>query len=316
MWPDFVVEIDPIRPEDGEIIWEWHVWDHLIQDVDPKMDHFGSVAEDPGRIDINCDVVREMSAEEIEQLQALGYIDTDTSPADMDPDWLHTNGIDYNPELDQIVLSVPRLSEVWIIDHSSTSDEAMGDEGGLTGTGGRLLFRWGNPGTYRAGESSDQALFFQHDSRWVPAGFPGAGHLMIFNNGGGRPDGDYSSILELKLPLTEDGNYQRSSGQPFGPQQPTWEYIDRDRFYSSFISGAQRLRNGNTLICQGASGRVFEVTPGGKIVWDFLHELGAENPTRDADGAPMQGLFRATRIPHDHPAVRGKTLHPLPRAGS
>ena len=62
-------------------------------------------------------------------------------------DWLHTNGIDYNAEYDLIVLSVPRMNELWVIDHSTTTEEALGSTGGRWGKGGDLLWRWGNPRT-------------------------------------------------------------------------------------------------------------------------------------------------------------------------
>ncbi|MGC8644373.1 MAG: hypothetical protein ACP5XB_31305, partial [Isosphaeraceae bacterium] len=59
-------------------------------------------------------------------------------------------------ELDQILLSVHSFSEIWIIDHGTTTAEAATHKGGRSGKGGDLLYRWGNPQAYRAGTAADQ----------------------------------------------------------------------------------------------------------------------------------------------------------------
>ena len=199
------------------------------------------------------------------KLQTLGYISTKQGgrPDRNNPDFLHTNSIDYNPELDQIVLSVLGYNEIWIIDHSTTTEEAAGSEGGCRGRGGDLLYRWGNPAVYNSGTIRDQTLFAQHDARWIPPGLPGAGNILIFNNGRGRPDGDYSSVVEIAPPLDKNGTYKKKKNTAFFPRSPDWEYttLEKSDFFSSHISGAQRLPNGNTLICSGEKGRFFEVKP-------------------------------------------------------
>lgn len=309
LWSDFVMEIDPSGPDGAEVVWEWHVWDHLIQDLDPSADHYGSPGEHPERIDINADLREEkIGADDVEQLKALGYIASDPKPEDLQSDWLHCNGIDYNPQLDQIVLSVPHMSEIWIIDHSTSPDEAAGSEGGGCGRGGDLLYRYGNPRMHRAGEEADQVLFYQHDARWIPPGSPGAGNLTVFNNRGGS-DREHSLVMEIAPPLDEDGRYPMEPYQPCGPEAPVWQYQAPD-FFSGFISGATRLPNGNTLICEGAEGRLIEVTREGQIVWEYLHSFG-EAKGAAAIGIPPHALFRATRIAADHPGLAGKRLTPL-----
>ena len=188
-------------------------------------------------------------------------------------DWMHVNAVDYNADLDQIVLSSPHFSEIWIIDHSTTTKEAKGHAGGRRGMGGDILYRWGNPRAYRNGTKADQRLFFQHNVQWIRKGLKGEGHLLVFNNGSGRKPEEYSSVDEFVPPTDKDGKYIREEGGPFGPDKALWSYSapNKKDFYSFFISGAQRLPNGNTLIDSGASGVVFEVTPEHEIVWKFAN---------------------------------------------
>ena len=131
----------------------------------------------------------------------------------------------YNAELDQIMLTVRAFSEFWIIDHSTTSAEAAGHTGGRSGKGGDLLYRWGNPQAYRAGTKADQQLFAQHDAHWIPRGRPGAGHVLVFNNGLGRPGGDYSSVDEIVLAGRRPRvDTVREPGAAYGPKGPVWSF--------------------------------------------------------------------------------------------
>ena len=87
----------------------------------------------------------EISSEELARLQALGYVPEDADAEDLSADVFHTNAIHYNAELDQIVLSVPEYSEIWIIDHSTTTEEAAGSSGGRWGTRRRPAVPLGQP---------------------------------------------------------------------------------------------------------------------------------------------------------------------------
>ena len=114
---------------------------------------------------------------------------------------------------------------------------------------------------------------------------------------------------ELVLPFDPKAGFQREPGEAFGPAEPTWSFSDPGNFYSGFISGAHRLPNGNTLVCEGASGRIFEVTRDGEMVWEFLNPHGGDAEKTEIGGnAPPRALFRATRIPRDHPGLAGKDL--------
>ena len=316
LWVDWVLEVEPVGRDDARIVWEWHVWDHLVQDRDPALANHGDPAELWGRLDVNADVrPAAEDEEEIARLKALGYIPDDATPEDLRSDFLHVNSIDHHPGFDQIALSVPSLGELWILDHSTTTGEARGSSGGRSGKGGEILYRWGNPRTTRRGEVADQRLFFQHQVEWVPEGYPGAGHLTLFNNGQARPDGEYSSVLELAPPASADGRYQAPADGPWPPAEPewTWRPPGEEPLFSPIISGAHRLPNGNTFVCFGPQGHLFEVTPAGEVVWEYRNPYSG-----DAAGwMPPEAtrlayaMFRARKIPPDHPGLAGRELTPL-----
>ncbi|MBL8898703.1 MAG: aryl-sulfate sulfotransferase, partial [Planctomycetes bacterium] len=371
-WPDAVFEVKPVLPNGGEIVWEWHAWDHLIQDRDEGAQNFGVVEEHPERIDINADWMRfevkedpKADAETAERLRALGYVggppagdrpagERGTGAAPAAPsgtggpggpggpgmgamggggaDWMHSNAVDYHAGFDQILISVKHLNEIWVIDHSTTTEQARSSQGGRYGKGGDLLYRWGNPVAYRGGTPEQRQLFEQHNAHWIPAARPGAGHILVFNNGSPREGRAWSSADEIALPVDAEGRYapRREDGL-LGPEQALWSYTapKKEDFFSSFISGVQRLPNGNTLICEGETRRVFEVTPEGATVWEWVMPLaliGSDAPPGGPGAAPggpggrgpggrgpRGGLFRAERLSPDHPGLAALRAagHPL-----
>jgi hypothetical protein len=294
-WPGMLIEFEPQRPDGARIVWEWHSFDHLIQNIDASLDNYGEPSEHPERIDFNGDQV--------------GAANPPENPSS---DIFHFNGVAYNPELDQIIVSSPNFNELWVIDHSTTSEEAASSAGGRSGKGGDLLYRWGNPQAYGRGTSDDQRFGFEHDTRWIPQGRPGAGNMMIFSNRTPGSDGTYSQVYELAPPIDAQGRYEVPSDGPFGPPEPVWTYSEPDTFDATYISGAERLKNGNTLVNSGPQGRMFEVTPEGEIVWEYWsHYSGTANTGGGGGGANPFSLFRGIKIPPDHPAVAGRDLQPL-----
>lgn len=227
LWPDTLIEVKPVGIDSGTIVWEWHAWDHLIQDFDPTRDNFGDVAGNPQLID--------------------------------------------------------------------------------------LLYRHGNPLAYRAGAGSDQSLFGQHNPSWIPAGRPGAGNLLVFNNGRGRPGGAYSTVEELIAPLASDGSYGLSNGSAADPTETAWIYPAGPdaRFYAENVSGAQRLPNGNTLFCQGPAGVISEVTPEGIKVWEYVNPVTTDGVLTQGDApVPRNLVFRAYRYEPKFPGLSGRDLTP------
>ena len=171
--------------------------------------------------------------------------------------------------------------------------KAAGHTGGRYGKGGDLLYRWGNPRTYRAGTPQDQKFFGQHDATWIEKGCPGEGNILVFNNGRTRR---YSSVDEIAPPVDTNGNYAYTPGTAYKPDKQLWIYTAEKPtdFYSHHISGAQRLPNGNTLICNGAEGIFFEVTPEKNIVWNYVNVL----PTPKTNH-----VIKIIRYPTDYPGI-------------
>ena len=242
--PETIVEIQRTGPTTAQVVWEWHSADHWVQDYDPTLPNYGVVAEHPELIDINFPPVA---------LDIVGDVH-------------HCNGIDYDADNDWIIISAREQDEVWLIDHGTTTAEAAGHTGGRRGRGGDLLWRWGNPQSYDRGTAADRQLFRQHDPRFIPAGFPGAGNITIFNN---QATPTQSAVIEIELPTDANGDPFIDAGTTvFGPAAPVWTYM-APGFFSSFVSGAQRLANGNTLVCEGQFRRLFEVDPAGNLVWEY-----------------------------------------------
>jgi len=261
IWPLVIHEIEPSIEGDIEIIWKWHLWDHLIQDHDSSLNNYGIIKNHPELININIGEFTNLS----------------------DGDWLHTNAIAYNEQLDQIIISSRHLSEIFIIDHSTTIEQASEHTGGNSNKGGDILFRWGNPINYGRGTINDQKLNAQHGAHWIPHDFPGGGNIIIFNNNPSDATGTNnqfgnSSVVELAPPIDGEGNYIISDSLSFGPIDYEWEYGGDNTFFSHFQSGAYRLLNGNTIVTSTQEKNIFEIDSLGNKVWEYDLELSDTHP--------------------------------------
>jgi len=227
-----------VNPNTNEVEWEWRSWDHIVQEYDSNALNYNSVANNPQRININY------------------YINPNG-------DFMHANGIDYNTDKDILYISVNYFSEIWAIDHSTTISEASGSSGGNYNKGGDLLYRFGNPSTYN-NTLGTRTFYNNHFPNLLENGVPGAGNILVYGNSG--PDGlAQSTVYEIKLP-------EPLSLLPNTNNEPTtvWSFTDEELSFGK-ISGADRLANGNTLICEGDFG-MWEVTPNGEIVWKYESE--------------------------------------------
>ncbi len=287
LFPEHLIEVDPST---GSIVWEWHLWDHLVQSFDASKENYGSAAQHPELMELNSG-------------QLMG-----------DGDWAHVNSVDYNEEFDQLLLSSAFHSQIWVIDHSTTTEEAASHSGGRSGKGGDFLYRWGSPSLYGA-PGNDLSLDSQHDPEWVAEGLPGAGNILIFNNRGSEGT---SQVVEIEPPVTDDGQYHLEPGEAWGPDALSWSYTDPD-FFSPIVSGSQRLPNGNTLISEGTTGRLFEVTAEGETVWEYINPVVSDGTITQGD--PVQvlfampvgdvlenWLFRAERYAPDYPGLANLDL--------
>lgn len=287
IWSEKIIEWNPSL---DTVVWEWRVWDHLVQNHDESLMNFGMVHGNYSQIDINYD-------------EHNGH-----------PDWLHINSIDYNPVLDQIVLSVPYFNEFWIVDHSTTTEEARNNVGGDFGNGGGLLYRWGNPKTYIKNQETKQHLFFQHDVQWLePEAEPGTldfGKVVLFNN---RYNEDYSVGMVVSTSIDLENKTYNSSEGIFLPQEE--DFIiqhpeDSPKDLSDGLSSIQRLSNGNWLILYGRWGYVIELNPENQLVWEYIIPLKGGSPVEQGtDLASNNNLtFRFNRYPLDYPAFQDKVL--------
>jgi len=285
-----IIELKPIGTNNADIVWEWNMKDHLIQDFDNTKDNFGVVSENPQLLNIN-------------------YLGTSNGAAN----WLHANAIYYNEQLDQIILSTRQLSEFYIIDHSTTTSEAASSSGGIYQKGGDILYRWGNPAAYMQGTASNQKLFGQHSPRWIDTGLVDAGKIILFNNGLGRTP-HFSEIYIINPPTSTPGVYTYIANTAYGPENPDYIYISspNTNLYSPILSNAQRLSNGNIFICEGTSGHFFEIDANENIVWEYINPVGGNGILSQGDNPQLSNnvVYRAKKYDVNYPAFNGRDLTP------
>ena len=243
MWPDKIIEIKQTGLNTGTVVWEWHAWDHLMQNTNSALPNYvSSLSAHPELLNIN---------------------------ANSKSDWLHTNGVDYNPMLDQISWSSHNQHEWYIIDHSTTSAEAASHTGGNSGKGGDILYRWGNPQNYGAGNASNKILNVTHDAHWADEFSTVPGRLCGYNNAG--VSNNQSSADQIVTPIS-GYNYTITSGSAYLPT--TYNHRNTvSGMYSSNEGGTQQLPNGNELVASPVTNMIREFNAAGAVV--FSHSASA-----------------------------------------
>ena len=320
---DAIVEVD----RSGNVIWEWCFFDHVVQDIDASKPTYGVIAGTPGRINLNI------------------------SGNPVQKDWLHCNSLDYNQDSDLIVINSVH-GEFYVIDHGNTfiPSNPAGSITLAATSAGDFKYRFGDPAKYNQGvapsvtanweksTAGNKQIGGAHDIQWIKPGLPGAGHFMLFNNDENLFElTPQSYIYEINPFLdssgTNTGNFvnppnagYRTVNSPNSnlmkvskneSKQITWKFSSKNNttFYSTIGGSAQRLPNGNTLICSMNDGHFFEISPlDSFIVWEYINPM-----TRDGikgvkvDNYPTyNGVFRAYRYDSTHPALSGHDLTPGP----
>lgn len=261
IWLERLLELKPnLKEGSTQIVWRWNTWDHLVQNKYPKKSNFGSI-NNPKKININ-------------------YLNLDKDVPFNSGQVFHANAVDYNPELDLILLSSPTYGEVWFIDHSTSSEEVITSTGGTHNVGGDIVYRFGNNEAFGEGTREVSTLFWQHDVHWIDKGLKGSNNILVYNNGVYRDLNDhwnpntkgigfntsYSNLLEIILPLNSKGQFDNFKKAEI---EWSWQSENKADFYSPFMSGLQRLPNGNTLFCKAYNKHIYEVDSLGNKVMDF-----------------------------------------------
>jgi hypothetical protein len=279
LWPEAILEIKPKGKTDAEIVWEWHAWDHLVQDRTPALPNYGKIDAHPELIDINFNTELNSSA-----------------------DFLHFNSIDYNPELNQILVSVRNYHEVWIVDHSTSSAQAKTHKGGKTGKGGDLIYRWGNARAYNINQET--ILDGQHAASWIKKGYINEGKITIFDN---RAKTRNSRAVIIDPSLTKTG-YQLS--QSYLPLNVFWEYT-QSTLSEGRGGGLTGLPNGNVLICETSKGRLTEITPGKDTAWIYIVPVkGDESIIQGSKDNTSGNMFKANKYAPSFKGFANKNMVP------
>jgi len=321
---------------DGNLVWYWRYIDHSIQDRDAAWPNYvedgKTIADYPNKLDAYW---------KTDQSHSTG------SDEGMVYDWHHLNAVDYNEDLGYVAMNSKHWSEFYVVDHEATfvstaADFAADPVAALQANidaaasdAGDFIYRFGNPSAYQQGEApsfmqqGNQQMWGSHNIEWIKEGRPGFGNFTIFDNGCYDPRGQRSTILEINPyiagidgetgePIISDVyvNPPDAGYQPNGiSNQVVWSYSSREpnSLQSTNASGTQRLPNGNTFICSSRSGHLFEITPDGEVVWEYVNPMGTQGALdylKDSQGN-ANAVFRAYRYGPDHPAFAGKDLTPL-----
>lgn len=284
LWDEVILEIEPSGSSGGQIVWQWRASEHTIQDFDPTKSNYGVVKDHPELLNINYPA------------------DENGTP----DDWLHFNSFDYNPDLDQIMISCHTFDEVYIIDHSTTSSQSSGHIGGSSNMGGDLMYRWGNPQAYNRGNESNQKLDGQHDAQWILEGTH-KGKVLLFNN----KIGQANSTVEIIEPSFGGMGYILDADSNYLPENPTAVYIPKADFHSDFMCSNQLFTPDRLITCESLTGRVLEYDiPNDKLLWEYILPVTNDSLVSQGTSPGRNWMFRATKFAPNYSGFAGKTLSP------
>ena len=273
---DKIIEVD----WEGNIIWQWRPHEHFEELG------FDAAAREALRRDPNV------------RAAAAGPLGAASPQAEGYGDWLHINSLsalgpnrwydagDQRFHPDNLIWDAREANIIAIVDKRS----------------GKIVWKLGPRYDGSEAERNLGWIIGQHHAHLIPKGLPGEGNLLVFDNGGwagygaphpSAPNGlktalrDHSRVLEID-PITREIRWQ------YTPKEAGFVVpLDAARFYSPFISSAQRLANGNTLITEGSGGRIFEVTRDHQLVWEYISPYWRKPPLA------LNLIYRAYRAPYE-----------------
>jgi len=322
MWPDYVIEVNRAK----QIVWEFHVWDNLVQNFDPSKPNYGNPVDHPDKWDVNW-------------INPGMPVPGSATVASTTQDWTHWNTANYHPtDSNKIVTNSRHMGESYIIDKAAK----------------KLIYRFGNPSVYGAGKApsfqndGDQLIWGPHHAHIIPPGLPGEGHLMILDNGWNRPEGNRTRSIEVDMSQTSNTAVAAGvGGLPTGntaipgtmhPGHIIWQYAGArpNSMYSASQCSNQRLPNGNTSITITETGHIIEVTKGvasgvnwinKEVVWEFINPFESTGSVAAGYTYPVvrclfndggvggsattdnpTSIHRSTRIYANDPALANKDL--------
>jgi hypothetical protein len=255
--PDVVLEDDRILELDGtgKILWEWVISDHV---------------------------------EEFRLDGPARRVLSQTKAGSVPFDWMHLNSATYVGPNQWFDAGDQRFHPNNVIISSRAASIVA-----IVARDGRIVWQIGPDFLTSPELRAIRQIIGQHHAHLIPKGLPGEGNMLIFDNGGASGYGN-------PTPTSPDGKgiYSRPTSRVLEIDPVTlklvWSYTSAT-FFATNISGAQRLANGNTLITEGPSGRIFEVTPAGDIIWEYVH------PATGAAAAKSRTapVYRAYRLPYE-----------------
>ena len=278
LWPDTIMEIAYTGPNTYDVVWEWRGWDHICKDKWKRKDN----SERKGKSERKGNS-KSRTCLDINYHVPLPTDQTHRSSAD----YMHANAVDFLEAENLVVLNSRIFGEFYLIDYDS----------------GDIVYRWGNPSAWdKTAEppsymnDGDTQLFGPHGANVVAHdGAAGTLNILLFDNGWLRPSGSYSRAVEVQVDLDDPDFYA----------EPVWTYqtVSTNSLNSPFVSYAQRLANGNTLITSGMENHIFEVAEmDGQptVVWEYVIPFAGGDPCLNVDGVGGGFVFRAYRYDEDY----------------
>jgi hypothetical protein len=322
IWSDYLIEVNRAK----QIVWEFHIWDNLVQNFDPTKPNYGNPVDHQDKWDINW-------------INPGMPVPGSATVASTTQDWTHFNTINYHPtDNNKIVTNSRHMGESYIIDKAAK----------------KLIYRFGNPSVYGGGKApsfqndGDQLMWGPHHAHIIPPGLPGAGHLLIIDNGWNRPEGNRTRSIEVDMSQTSNTAVAAGvGGLPTGntaipgtmhPGHIIWQYAGArpNSMYSASQCSNERLPNGNTFITITETGHIIEVTKGvasgvnwvnKEVVWEFINPLESTGSVAAGYTYPVvrclfndggvggtattdnpTAIHRSTLIPPNHPGLKDKDL--------